>query len=111
MNILFKPMFVRRILNGRKTVTRRRKEPRYKPGDIVLAKAGYREKPFARLRIIGVTHEENPLYRCVYWREANREGCDSWQHFMDIYALINGVQALDEPCYRIEFEVVPEATK
>lgn len=107
MNLLFKSIFVDRILSGEKTVTRRRKIPRYKVGAIVCAKTSYPEKPFARLRItriVGEGHLGNS--EGAMTSAARREGCDSWRHFRDIYALINGEDALRQPCVKIEFEVV-----
>ena len=124
--ILFTPEMAEAILAGRKTVTRRRwKKPRVKVGAIHQcytrpAFARPPGKPFARVRIVDVTYEDKPFGICTYrgdgkmprssvMTEVGAEGFDSaWplDEFCRVYKQINGENALEEPCYRVEFELV-----
>ena len=110
--ILFKPEMKRAILEGRKTVTRRRwKKPRVKVGAIHQlytrpAFARQPGEPFARVRIVDVFHEkypgehvrrefEMPHSTGVNWwedwieDEARREGFASWADFQWAYLCVN----------------------
>jgi len=136
--ILFTPEMAKAILDGRKTVTRRRwKKPRVKVGSIHLAYtrpafARPPGKPFARVRIVSVIHEDYPGHHTrreyekphstgVNWwedwiaDEARREGFASWTDFTWTYmnmhvtqkALCGGAPSpMEEACYRVEFELM-----
>ena len=114
--ILFKPEMAKAILEGRKVCTRRRwKRPRAKVGAVHQARTTLFGSPFAYLRIRDVRQERYPgsvvsgsispsFARDV---EGNLEGFRDWEEFRSVFAQINGAKALGEPCYRVEFAVVP----
>lgn len=116
--ILFKPDLAQAILDGRKTVTRRRwKRPRVKVGAIhqCYTRPAFVKppgKPFARVRIVSVDYEAFPGHGHARWwarymdGEAGREGFASWEEFLNAYTEINGVSSTGEPCWRVQFEVV-----
>jgi len=111
--ILFKPDNVRAILNGDKTVTRRRwKRPRACVGSIHRAQTQLFGDAFARLRITSVCREEYPgasvrRGHVALMSEALKEGFISWDTFMRVWAAMHGTAAITEPCWRIEFELAP----
>ena len=122
MNILFKKQFVEKILSGEKTVTRRTnpKWAKVENGAPLYAKVGYCSKPFARLRVLTIWREAKPgqtflganrgdgVQKAYRFREAVKEGFECWEDFSTLYTKINGKNSMNEPCYRIEFEVVEE---
>jgi len=121
--ILFTPEMAQAIVEGCKTVTRRRwKKPRVRVGALHLlytrpAFARPPGKPFARVRIVNVWPEDY-VGQVVYDApslsisgppvrpEANREGFGLWREFCAAYEKINGKGSLKEPCVRVEFELV-----
>ena len=122
--ILFKESMVPLILNGTKTVTRRRGKCRWRVGAIHQcytrpAFARPPGKPFARVRIVSVTQQTWPgqsVLRPVHAtigarrehdrREAILEGFPSWHDFCEAYRKINGEASWGDPCWRVEFIVV-----
>ena len=115
--ILFKESMVPLILNGTKTVTRRRGRRRWNVGAVHLAYtrpafARPPGKPFARVRIVSMDYEAFPGHGHARWwsrymdGEAQREGFSSWDEFLNAYTEINGVSSTGEPCWRVEFTVV-----
>lgn len=121
--ILFKLEMAQAIIEGRKTVTRRRWDrPRVKVGSVHLcytrpAFARPPGKPFAKVRIVSWSWESQPMKmeRALLSvtnnsdqinAEARREGFKDWKDFQVTYMVINGATSIDEPCYRIEFELV-----
>ena len=127
--ILFTPSMAEKILAGEKTVTRRRGKKRWNVGAIhkcytgmPFAKGG--AEPFARVRIISLLWELRPMRDAratlgmgVEWykgqvakldAEAEREGFATWADFRTTWMEINGPAAIDDPCWRVEFEVVRE---
>jgi len=120
--ILFKESMVPLILNGTKTVTRRRGKCRWRVGAIhlIYTRPPFSRnpgKPVARVRIVSVTFETSPGSSIAPLKgrdglvrakdiEAGREGFHSWGMFLGTYALINGGSALREDSYRVEFELV-----
>ncbi len=112
MPILFKPEFVDKILSGEKTVTRRMwARSRVKVGRVYQARTKMFGEPFARLRIVQIYYEIKPgSYVCYrdddLETEARKEGFRSWHDFKDTFAELNKPDSLEEPCIRVEFEVV-----
>lgn len=120
--ILFKPEMAQAILEGSKTVTRRRGKRRWKVGAEHLcytrpAFARPPGEPFARVRIVSVTRERhigdsvriafNPsLTVARLHEEAEREGFECWAGFEATYRAINGERSYIEPCWRVEFVLV-----
>ena len=122
--ILFRADMKQAIIEGRKTVTRRRGKKRWNVGSWHLlytrppfAKGG--AKPFARVRIVSVGHEGNvgggipltdgSIKSLDEWlirldAEAHREGFDSWVQFGDAYERINGPMSIYGPCWRVEWD-------
>jgi len=119
--ILCTPEMAQAILDGRKTVTRRRwKRPRVKVGAIHQcytrpAFARPPGKPFARVRIVSVLEERwcgayaVPRIATLY-AEARREGFATWDDFEAAYTAINGRPAMRQPCYRVEFRLEAEGS-
>ena len=120
MPILFQPRFVELIRRGEKTVTRRRwQRARMKPGRVYQARMTRLGRPFALLRVASVVWEREPgaaldsylaglpmVDRArVLNKEAEREGFPSWQHFLHAWSQMHGPQAMEEPCWRVEFAV------
>jgi hypothetical protein len=120
MPILFQPRFVELIRRGEKTVTRRRwQRARMKPGRVYQARMTRLGRPFALLRVASVVWEREPgaaldsylaglpmVERAhVLNEEAEREGFPSWQHFLHVWSEMHGAQAMEEPCWRVEFAV------
>ena len=121
--ILFKADMAQAIIERRKTVTRRRGKKRWNVGAEHLlytrppfAKGG--AKPFAKVRIVSVVWEMRPMRFSrsiqevnpqVAWQgmdeEARLEGFQSWEEFRALYMKINGPSSLDEPAWRVEFEL------
>lgn len=107
--ILFTPEMAQAIRERRKCVTRRRwKKPRVKVGSWQLfytrmpfAKGG--SKPFARAQIVSVSHELFPgqLNPAGEWQ---REGFADFEEFAELWRVMHGVNALSEPCYRVEWD-------
>ncbi len=121
--ILFREDMKQAILNGRKTVTRRRGKCRWCVGaeHLLYTRPAFARppgKPFARVRIVGVSREESvgrwlyhrqgggPVHRLDAEREAQREGFDSWFGFREAYQEINGDRSFEESCWRVEFALV-----
>ena len=120
--ILFKPAMVPLILSGQKTVTRRRGKCRWRVGAIHQAYtrpafARPPGQPFARVRIVSVVREERLGDAVIYlvhdWQrgsaleeDALREGFLSWPAFLNAWAGMHGESGIDEPCWRVEFELV-----
>ena len=124
--ILFKFDMAQAILEGRKTVTRRRGKRRWKVGALHQcytrpAFARPPGEPFARVRIVSVTFEANPgssirlggntvadydAWFVALHAEGQREGFDGWVEFGDAYERINGYAAIYQPCWRVEFALV-----
>ncbi len=124
--ILFRESMVLLILSGSKTVTRRRGKRRWKVGAIhqCYTRPAFARPPgvpFARVRIVSlhfelsVGHSTMPLSN--RWdglmlardAEGRREGFLNWNDFRAAYAIINGgIESWHEPCFRVEFELVPE---
>jgi len=109
------------ILEGRKTVTRRRwKRARVKVGSIHKcytrpAFARPPGKPFARVRIVSVEHEPS-LGASIISRgedaevEAKREGFASWADFFAYWQEMHGpVPIFPVPDYRVEFALCDPA--
>ena len=120
--ILFKPDMKQAILRGDKTVTRRQGKKRWNVGAIHQCRTQMLGEPFARVRIVGVSYENYPgeYLRRKYSHapahhpdllrendeEGRREGFYGWAEFWDAYAEINGPASIQEPCWRVEFELV-----
>ena len=111
--ILCKPDMKRAILRRDKYVTRRQGKRRWKIGSWHLlytrppfTKGG--AKPFARVQIVSVIDEDMPGTRCGISAdlpgEARREGFPHWAAFCTKYLEINGTDALDKPCWRVEWD-------
>lgn len=101
----FKRMFVDKILKGEKTQTRRHKIAWYKVGSIVPAQCGYREKAFARLKIIGIRKEK---LGDITISDINKEGFLSSSEFIEIWKKINGSWNDTQKVYVIDFEIAKE---
>jgi hypothetical protein len=111
-----------KILDGTKTVTRRRGKKRWNVGAIhqcytrpPFAKGG--AEPFARVRIVSVQHERRvgaslqfSAEAYAHEREALREGFDygEWEAFLATYCELNGAKADRGPCWRVAFALVSE---
>lgn len=122
--ILFKTAgLAQAILEGRKTVTRRVGKRRWKVGSLHLcytrpAFARPPGEPFARVRIVSVTEESFPgavhnrVGGALSWItacldvEAHSEGFQNWVDFCACFEEMHGAAALNEPCWRVEFELV-----
>lgn len=115
MPVLFKREFVEKILSGEKSATRRRwKSARVKVGRIYQARTDMFGKPFARLRILHLRWERVPGGSSpaeYLGLEACWEGFPSWSAFGEAFRAMHGPDAMNEPCYRVEFEVVREEKK
>ena len=120
MPILFQAHFVEPIRRGEKTVTRRRWQgARMKPGQVYEAKSPPFGGPFALLRVVSVIWEREPgaaldsylaglpmVNRAgVLNKEAERAGFRSWQEFLRAWSRMHGAQAMEGPCWRIEFAI------
>jgi hypothetical protein len=121
--VIFKPEMVEKILAGEKTVTRRPvkleidatwgQEPirralpsRYVVGKDYAVQPGRGRPGVARIRILGVTRTALQPHESWRAEEAQREGFETWQAFVDywlsLYRRIDLTQLVD----RIEFELL-----
>ena len=113
--ILFKPDMKQAIIEKRKTVTRRQGKKRWNVGaeHLCYTRMPWGKnpgKPFARVRIVDVRREIQPGYDWSVSQEladieGRREGFQSWEEFRALYMKINGPSSLDEPAWRVEFEL------
>lgn len=117
--ILFTPEMAQAILDGRKTVTRRRwKKPRVKVGGLHQcytrpAFARPPGKPFARVRIVNVAFEwgvMGGLTREQQEAEAGLEGFATRLDFYDAWYAINGPDSVYDGTYRVEFRLEAEGS-
>ena len=114
--ILFKPEMAQAILEGRKTITRRRGRRRWNVGAVHQcytrpAFANPPGKPFGRVQIVSLFEESYPGQGASIseQRDAEWEGFRSWSEFCKAYACINGGHTLAEPCWRVSFKLVTDA--
>lgn len=97
------------IRDRRKTVTRRRwKRPMVKTGGIYQIRTKIFGEPFARVRVLDVAAELRPglIAPGGLEAEAHREGFETWLEFEFVWISMHGPNTLNEPCTRIEFELV-----
>ena len=112
--ILFRPDMAQAILEGRKTVTRRRGKCRWRVGAIhlIYTRPPFSRnpgKPVARVRIVSVTCEwgvMGGLTREQQEVEARLEGFATRLEFYDTWYAINGPYSAHDTTWRVEFELV-----
>lgn len=108
--MIFAPSLAQRILEGNKTVTRRRlthrggRELRYKAGGVYAIQPGRGKRHIGHLRVLDVIAE--PL-AWVDEREARMEGFESPEAFQRYWAVLHGEYDPEELVARISFEVWP----
>jgi len=97
------------IRDGRKTVTRRRwKRPMVKVGGTYQIRTTIFGKPVARVRVLDVAAEDRPglIAPGGLDAEGRSEGFGGWSEFAAVWISMHGPNAPNEPCTRIEFELV-----
>lgn len=108
--MIFAPSLAQRILDGQKTVTRRRlthrggREIRYKVGGVYAIQPGRGKRHIGHLRVLDVFAE--PL-TWVDESEASLEGFESSETFKRYWAVLHGKYDPGEIVARISFELWP----
>ena len=99
--VIFSPELLPKVLDGTKTVTRRRSYR--EPGRTYAVQPGRGKKAVARIKIKFATPSQAFL---VDDAEARLEGFEDVEAFREAFKRIYGPNALYDPCWRLQFEVV-----
>lgn len=105
MSLSFQPALLEKVLNGEKTVTRRKWPTNYKVGQIVSVAPGMGRLACGRVRIVDVS--EVPLIQHLSADEARREGFEDGNEFLAYWCAVNKKRVVPEiSVARLEFRLL-----
>lgn len=103
--MIFKPVLLKAIFDGRKTMTRRPGVTRYEVGKRYAIQPGMARPMVGRIEIVSIRTE---FLGNITEDEARREGFDSRSAFVDYWTDLYGGFGGDGVVTRIEFQLVEQ---
>lgn len=111
MSLSFKPELMEKVLDGQKTVTRRKWPVSYKEGQVVSIVPGMGRIACGKVKIIRIDFERVHDLPGMDVKEARREGFETPEEFADYWKRLHGWAIDDDghtfdPIARIDFALV-----